>query len=155
MGWGRSKQPSANPSWRGKQSSGPALSTPRPSGCCYLPQILLQEGDLAVVPGPPGTEVGQAQQPGVELIAQGWPQPLLVSLEHLHRERGRAESQSSSGFGRAGAAASCTHPILLAHRQGDLGAQHHPCPHCHTWSVHASFRAANVPYGHLEPPWTT
>lgn len=96
VGWGRSKQSSANPSWRCKQSSGPALSTSRPSECCYLPQILLQEGDLPVVPSLPGTVVGQAEQPGVELIAQGWPQPLLVSLEHLERERGRAESQSTS-----------------------------------------------------------
>lgn len=101
-----------------------------------------------MAPSLPGTVVCQAQQPGVELIAQGWPQSLLVSLEHLKRERGRAETQSISllslgqDFGGQGLLPSSTHPILLAHRQGDLGAQHHPEPPLPPCSLHVmSFRA--------------
>lgn len=85
-----------------------------------------------MVPGLPGTVVGQAQQPGVELIAQGWPQALLVSLEHLQRERGRPETQTTSvvrlgqDLGGQGLFPSSTHPT---HPAGDdLGAQHHPQP---------------------------
>lgn len=82
-----------------------------------------------MAPSSPGTVVGQTQQPGVELVAQGWPQPLLVSLEHLQRERGVAETQSSSvwslgqDLGGQGLLSS-----TQAHGQGDLGAQHCPEP---------------------------
>lgn len=65
----------------------PTLSTAGPSGRCYLPQIFLQEGNLPVVPSLPGPVVGETQQPRVELIANGWPETLLISLYHLERER--------------------------------------------------------------------
>lgn len=105
-----------------------------------------------MVPGLPGAVVGQTQQPGVELIAQGWPQPLPVSLEHLERERGRAGTQTISvlglgeDLGGQGLLPSPPHPILLAHGQGDLGAQHHPEPSFPPCSLHVmSFRAVKDP----------
>lgn len=60
----------------------PALS---PRGR-YLPQVLLQEGDLPVAPCLPSPVLGEPQQPRVELVAHGWPEPLLMSLQHLQRE---------------------------------------------------------------------
>lgn len=40
-----------------------------------------------MVPSLPGPVVGETQQPRVELIANGWPETLLISLYHLERER--------------------------------------------------------------------
>lgn len=162
VGWGRSNQPSPNPSWRHKQSSGPALSTPRPSGCRYLPEILLQEGDTPVVPGLPGTVVGQAQQPGVELTAQGWPQALLVSLEHLQRGRGRAETQTTpvwslgQDLGGQGLLPSSTHPIPSCWLTGRVtwvlstpqSPHSHPAP-----CMGCCLGVSKTTYDHLEPLW--
>lgn len=54
---------------------------------CYLPQILLQEGNLPLVSSPAGPVPGKPQQPGVELVADSWPESLLVSFNHLGGER--------------------------------------------------------------------
>lgn len=88
-----------------------------------------------MAPSPPGTVFGQAQQPGVELIAQGWPQALPVSLQHLGRERGRAETQTTPGLslrqdlGGQGLSPSSTHPILLGRVTSVLSTTQSPHPH--------------------------
>lgn len=74
-----------------------------------------------MVPSLPGPVVGEMPQPGVELIANSWSEPLLISLYHLERERVATKMNLGAEFGGQGLLPSSTPSLLLAAGQGDVG----------------------------------